>query len=86
MNNHKHLVDSKRKIVFLILILGSITAIGPLTIDMYLPAFSAIAKSFSASDDIMFSNKGTGRTSHLERENIRRQTCSHRNLFGFCQR
>lgn len=53
MNNHQHLVDSKRKIVFLILILGSITAIGPLTIDMYLPAFSAIAKSFSASDDIM---------------------------------
>src|SRR5476651_2293308 len=30
---------------FLILILGSLTAIGPFSIDMYLPGFPAIAKS-----------------------------------------
>ncbi len=34
----------------LILILGSIIAIGPMTIDMYLPAFSAIAQSFSVEE------------------------------------
>lgn len=53
MNTNRHLVDSKRKIIFLISILGGVTAIGPLTIDMYLPAFSAIAKSFSASDSLV---------------------------------
>lgn len=32
----------------LFLLLGSLTAIGPLSIDMYLPSFPSIAKSFSA--------------------------------------
>jgi len=35
---------SKRKHFFLILILGSLTALGPFSIDMYLPGFPAIAK------------------------------------------
>ncbi len=53
MKNHQHLVDSKKKLVFLILILGSVTAIGPLTIDMYLPAFSAISKSLTAPESLV---------------------------------
>ena len=36
--------DTKRKNFYLILILGMLTAIGPFSIDMYLPAFPAIAK------------------------------------------
>ncbi|HWN89252.1 MAG TPA: multidrug effflux MFS transporter [Chitinophagaceae bacterium] len=39
---------SKKKF-YLILILGFLTAIGPLSIDMYLPAFPAIAKSLNTS-------------------------------------
>lgn len=35
---------TKQKYVSLILILGSLTALGPFSIDMYLPGFSAIAK------------------------------------------
>jgi len=35
---------------FLIVILAAVTAIGPLTIDMYLPAFSAIASGLNASE------------------------------------
>ena len=35
---------SKRTYFFLILILGSLTALGPFSIDMYLPGFPAIAK------------------------------------------
>lgn len=35
---------SKKKYFFLILILGSLTALGPFSIDMYLPGFPAIAK------------------------------------------
>lgn len=35
---------TKRKHFFLILILGSLTALGPFSIDMYLPGFPAIAK------------------------------------------
>ena len=53
MNPHLHLIDSKRKFIFLILILGGVTAIGPLTIDMYLPAFSAIARGFNAPDNLV---------------------------------
>ncbi|MNK08463.1 Bicyclomycin resistance protein [compost metagenome] len=34
----------KQKYIFLILILGSLSALGPFSIDMYLPGFSAIAK------------------------------------------
>jgi DHA1 family bicyclomycin/chloramphenicol resistance-like MFS transporter len=35
---------TKRKYFFLILLLGSLTALGPFSIDMYLPGFPAIAK------------------------------------------
>lgn len=35
---------------FLIVILGVLAAIGPFTIDMYLPGFSAIAKSFGTNE------------------------------------
>jgi DHA1 family bicyclomycin/chloramphenicol resistance-like MFS transporter len=35
---------TKRKHFFLILLLGSLTALGPFSIDMYLPGFPAIAK------------------------------------------
>uniref|UniRef100_UPI003B3A5ECD multidrug effflux MFS transporter n=1 Tax=Siphonobacter sp. TaxID=1869184 RepID=UPI003B3A5ECD len=35
---------SRKTYVFLILILGSLTALGPFSIDMYLPGFPAIAK------------------------------------------
>ncbi|WP_439558991.1 MFS transporter, partial [Dyadobacter sp.] len=34
----------KKTYFFLILILGSLTALGPFSIDMYLPGFPAIAK------------------------------------------
>lgn len=50
---HQHLVDSRKKLIFLILILGGVIAIGPLTIDMYLPAFSAIAQSLDASESLV---------------------------------
>ncbi len=40
---------SGRKRLLIILILGAITAIGPLSIDMYLPGFSSIAKDFKIS-------------------------------------
>lgn len=53
MNDHQHLVDSRKKFIFLIMILGSVTAIGPLTIDMYLPAFSAISKGLSAPEHLV---------------------------------
>lgn len=53
MNANSHLVDSRKKFIFLILILGSVTAIGPLTIDMYLPSFAAISKSFSAPESLV---------------------------------
>ncbi len=39
--------------LYLILILGSIIAIGPLSIDMYLPAFSVIAGSFAVEESAM---------------------------------
>lgn len=45
--------QTKREFIFLILILGSVTAIGPLTIDIYLPAFSEIARGFSASESLV---------------------------------
>lgn len=53
MKEHQHLIDSKRKFIFLIIILGSVTAIGPLTIDMYLPAFSAISKNLAAPEHLV---------------------------------
>lgn len=37
----------------LILILGALVALGPLTIDMYLPAFPAIAEDLSASGTLV---------------------------------
>jgi len=40
---------TRKKKFYLILILGFLTAIGPLSIDMYLPAFPAIAKSLNTS-------------------------------------
>ncbi|MFT6332402.1 MAG: DHA1 family bicyclomycin/chloramphenicol resistance-like MFS transporter [Lentimonas sp.] len=41
---------TKRSFIFLIITLGSLVAIGPLAIDMYLPAFSKIAQFFDAPD------------------------------------
>ena len=37
---------TKKRYIISVLILGSLTAIGPFSIDMYLPGFAAIAKSF----------------------------------------
>ncbi len=37
---------TKKRYFFLILILGTLTALGPFSIDMYLPGFPAIAKDF----------------------------------------
>ena len=38
---------TKQRYFFTVLILGSLTALGPFSIDMYLPGFPAIAKSFN---------------------------------------
>ena len=43
-------ITTKKSFILLIIILGSIIAIGPLSIDMYLPAFSAMAKYFLVSE------------------------------------
>src|SRR3989338_10713184 len=51
--HHQSKGAPKKDSAVLIIILGSIVAIGPLTIDMYLPAFSAIAKSFDATDSLV---------------------------------
>lgn len=40
---------TKQRYLFLILILGALTALGPFSIDMYLPGFPAIARSFHTS-------------------------------------
>ncbi len=48
-----HRPQTQKAFLLLILVLGSVTAIGPLTIDMYLPAFSAIAKNFAASENLV---------------------------------
>ena len=40
---------TRQRYVFLILILGTLTAIGPFSIDMYLPGFPAIAKDLHTS-------------------------------------
>lgn len=40
---------TKNKYFFLILLLGSLTALGPFSIDMYLPGFPAIAKDLNTS-------------------------------------
>src|SRR5476651_1010609 len=37
---------TKQRYFFTVLILGSLTALGPFSIDMYLPGFPAIAKTF----------------------------------------
>src|SRR5437762_6564942 len=42
-------MDKTKKNFYLILILGLLTAIGPFSIDMYLPAFPAIAKGLDTS-------------------------------------
>jgi len=42
---------TRKKYIFLILILGSLTALGPFSIDMYLPGFKAIAKYLHTSTD-----------------------------------
>src|SRR4051812_14337774 len=42
---------TKKRYVSLILILGSLTALGPFSIDMYLPAFKSIAKYLHTSTD-----------------------------------
>ena len=39
----------KQKYFYIILVLGSLTALGPFSIDMYLPGFSAIAKDLHTS-------------------------------------
>ena len=41
-------MHSTRQFVLFVLILGTLTALGPLTIDMYLPAFPAIGRDFAA--------------------------------------
>ncbi len=43
------MTNDKKKNFYLILILGMMTAIGPFSIDMYLPAFPDIAKSLNTS-------------------------------------
>ncbi len=48
-----HKPKNHKDFIFLILILGSITAIGPLTIDMYLPAFLKIGHNFGASENLV---------------------------------
>ncbi|MBU6140187.1 MAG: multidrug effflux MFS transporter [Proteobacteria bacterium] len=45
--------QNKKDLVFLILILGGIIAIGPLTIDIYLPAFNAIGADFGSSEKML---------------------------------
>ena len=42
---------TKQRYFFLILILGSLTALGPFSIDMYLPGFPAIAKSLHTTTE-----------------------------------
>jgi DHA1 family bicyclomycin/chloramphenicol resistance-like MFS transporter len=42
---------TKKRYVLLILILGSLTALGPFSIDMYLPGFTAIAKYLHTTTD-----------------------------------
>ncbi|MBB6131228.1 multidrug effflux MFS transporter [Mucilaginibacter lappiensis] len=44
---------TKKRYVLLILILGSLTALGPFSIDMYLPGFVAIAKYLRTTSDKM---------------------------------
>src|SRR5690606_40138275 len=49
---NKHLAMKQHKInkTFLIILLGILAAIGPFTIDMYLPAFGKIAESFGTDE------------------------------------
>jgi DHA1 family bicyclomycin/chloramphenicol resistance-like MFS transporter len=49
MHSQPH-TQTQKSFILLILILGCIIAIGPLSVDMYLPAFSAIAKRFNATE------------------------------------
>lgn len=41
---------TQKRYIFLILVLGSLTALGPFSIDMYLPGFKAIAKDLQTTD------------------------------------
>ena len=45
--------ENNKQFILLVIILGAIIAVGPLTIDIYLPAFSAIAKDFAVSDAVV---------------------------------
>lgn len=42
---------TRQRYFFLVLILGSLTALSPFSIDMYLPAFSQIAKTFHTTEE-----------------------------------
>jgi DHA1 family bicyclomycin/chloramphenicol resistance-like MFS transporter len=44
---------TKKDFIFLILALGAITAIGPLTVDIYLPAFNAITSDLGGSERLI---------------------------------
>ncbi len=46
------------KFAYIVLILGTLTAFGPLSIDMYLPAFPQIARDFQASIATVQHQKG----------------------------
>ena len=46
---HKILTLDNKKYIKLILILGSLTALGPFSIDMYLPGFTAIAQDLNTT-------------------------------------
>ncbi|RZJ80432.1 MAG: Bcr/CflA family drug resistance efflux transporter, partial [Flavobacterium sp.] len=41
---------TQKRYIFLILILGSLTALGPFSIDMYLPGFKAIAQDLNTTE------------------------------------
>src|SRR6187402_2269306 len=51
MNSNDQQTMTKKRYIFLILILGSLTALGPFSIDMYLPGFKAIAKYLHTTTD-----------------------------------
>ena len=48
-----HRPKNKKDFVILLLVLGGIIALGPLTIDVYLPAFNAIGAEFKSSERLV---------------------------------
>ncbi len=50
LSNNYFCSMTQKRYLFLILILGSLTALGPFSIDMYLPGFKAIAKDLNTSE------------------------------------